>query len=509
MALPLLADLFNIPTQQQVIDGDMIPELQSQGVRVTDWVVGSVVRAASYAFSKAKVDVLTEIAAMAAAGFEDYVFGFSQAPGGIDVTGWAPLVAKQRYNVDQILATYTRRQILLTNTVASSYGPLNPGALMVQFPSGNRYVLDQIVTIPSSSSVTATFRSEFTYTTNASYNGDPDSAAIILVTATFPGVTATNPRPNFSPYTHVGVGTGTLSQSGTDGLAHSFRVRIDSNGQSGAASWSYSMDGAAFASAGTAASFGIGGGTTTTLVNGTVNPSFVAGDIYYFFSPGSSLLSAGRPDETPGQLGTRCRGLWPMLGWPKDVNGNTIAMSPAASAYIALAQSSSNQVTQVLVQTSTTVNDEVDIVVAGQGAILDAGTVAAIQAFFNSFSMLTDRPVVSSPTARPINLASGVITVKQAQLAQAQAQLQTQLQAYFTGNDSQGLAINGRIDHAYLVELVRALPGVTKFNDTAFQIGHNGGSFAVADLQLPVTALALELPTWGEQVASVFTWSAV
>jgi hypothetical protein len=192
---PQLADLLTVPSQDSVLDQEVIPELQKRSVRVTSWIVGGVYRAMAYVVALLRVNVRLAIATMVAAGFEDYAFGFSTPPPNpdgsiIDVTGWAPIIAQQRYGVVRIEASYTRRTITLTNTANVAYGPLQPGpTLMLQFPSGNRYLLDQVVTIPSSGSggtVQATFRSEFPSNTTAGlvYN-DPSDSVITLVTSNF------------------------------------------------------------------------------------------------------------------------------------------------------------------------------------------------------------------------------------------------------------------------------------------------------------------------------------
>ena len=153
MAMPALSDLLTIPSQDDVLAQEVLPELQRRGARVTDWFVGGVYRTMSYVVALMRMNARTALAALAAAGFEDYVFGFATPPAGpngpIDVTGWAGWVAKQRYGITQNPATNTQRNITLTNTTTTAYGPLQPGSMILLFPSGNRYVLNQVVTIPA------------------------------------------------------------------------------------------------------------------------------------------------------------------------------------------------------------------------------------------------------------------------------------------------------------------------------------------------------------------------
>jgi len=150
MATPQFSDLTTIPTQQQVWNQELLPALQNPpsgiAVRVTDWFIGGAYRAMGMAVALLRVNARIAIATLTYAGLEDFVFGRTQVPTPpsgvpIDVTGWAALIAKQRYGIIQSPATYTLRQFTLTNTGVTTYSNLSPGAIYVQLPSGNRYVL--------------------------------------------------------------------------------------------------------------------------------------------------------------------------------------------------------------------------------------------------------------------------------------------------------------------------------------------------------------------------------
>jgi hypothetical protein len=508
MSTPTLEEVLATPTQAEVLEQEVLTELRGRSVRVTDWLVGGVYRTLTYLVSKLRTESRRVVASLAAAHFEDYAFGFVAAPGDLDVTTWAPHIAKQRYGVDRIEATHTRRRFTLTNASTAEYGPLVAGDIMVSFPSGNRYVLDEDdVTIPASGSVGALFRSEFANDSAAglSYTDASDSS-IVMVTATFPGVTVTNPSTTFSDVSQVGSGVGTVTPSGTPNAPYSIAIRIDSGGQAGGATWSSKVGSGSWVSHGAVASDAIAGtGITATLDDNGGNPAFAAGAVYYFSAPGSDVVSAGRNVETPQELGARCRGLLPSLAFPQDGDGNWIPTSPTMSGYEALARSASDQVKVCFIATGT-VNNEVLIYVAGQGTLLGGATLALLQAFFNVFSMATDTPLVASPDAREINLTlagASTITVRSGARASAQTELQRRLGVYFGGVDPVlPLGINGEIDHAYLVHLIRTTPGVTRFDATTFEI--NG---VVGDLDLPVTPGAFEQASWTEQVATVFDWS--
>jgi hypothetical protein len=141
MTTPQFSDLTEVPTQQQVLDTEVLPQLASNGVNVTSWVLGDPYRTLAMAVAKCRQLARQALAAAVCAGFEDYVFGRATPPGGLDVTGWAPFVARNRYGILQKLATYTQRTITLTNTSPTPYSSLQPGSIIIAFPSGNRYFL--------------------------------------------------------------------------------------------------------------------------------------------------------------------------------------------------------------------------------------------------------------------------------------------------------------------------------------------------------------------------------
>jgi hypothetical protein len=511
MAAPSFDDLLTTPSQDDVFNQEVQPELVKRGVRVTDWVIGSAFRTISYVVAKMRANVRVAVATIMTAGFEDYVFGKATPPPDVngnvsDVTGWAPVISVQRYGTPRIEATYTRRTITLTNTSLSAYGPLQPGtSLMVQFPSGNRYQLDEVKTIAANGVTTAIFRSEFPTNSAAGqvYN-DPPGSTLYLVTSNYSGVTPSNPAPTFSPVTHAGTGLGTIAPSGTPtGGAHSVAVRIMSSGVAGGAGWQYSIDGAAWSATQTAASLLIGSGITLTLADNSGNPSFLLGEQYYFTTPGSDIVQVGADVESAPVLGARCRGLIPAIAFAQDSNGRWIPLSPTASGYETLVRNANANVRVVLIQPDGTINNKLNVIIAGNGgAPLSAADVANMQQFLNAFSMTTDFPAVQTSTARAITLAGLTISCKSAQLVAAQATLTQRLQTYLGGVDATvALNINGLVDYDYIIALVRTTPGVTHVSGTLTI------NAAAADLQLPVTPGAFESATWSQSAATAFTWA--
>jgi hypothetical protein len=448
-----------------------------------------------------------------AAGFEDYVFGKSTPPADVDgstvdVTGWAPVISVQRYGTPIIDATYTRRQFTLTNASLSIYGPLQPGAssLMVQFPSGNRYVLDQVLTIAASGVTLATFRSEFASDSQAGlvYNDAPGTSPLTMVTASYPGVTVSNPAPTFSPVARAGTGLGTITPSGTPvAPPHSVAVRIKTSGNAGVAGWQYAIDGGAWSATQTAAVVLIGSGITLTLADNGGNPAFLLDEVYYFTTPGSDIVQVGADVETPQGLGARCRGLIPAIAFQKDSNGRRFPIVTDGERLRDAGADANDNVRVVLVQPDTVINNKVNVVIAGNGgAPLAPVDVADMQQLLNAFSMETDLPSVSTSTGRAIVLAGLTVSVPSAQLLSAQTTMTQRLQKYFGGLDpATPISINPLIDYDYIIALVRTTPGVSKVSGT---LTINGGA---TDLQLPVTPGAFESAQWGQTSATAFSWS--
>lgn len=509
MALPTPSELFTIPAQQDVLDGEVLPILRGKELKVNDWTEHAVYRAFAFIVSFMRVDVRIAVATFVAAGFEDYVFGFAVTPFGITVPDeWATLVAKQRYGLDRIEATYTKRRFLLSNSVNTAYGPIAAGNLTALMSSGNRYILDEEITVPALGSVSAIFRSEFPNNSdeNLVYN-DPSDDLIILVTTDYSGLTATNPSATFSDVAKSGSGVGLVTPTGSPVDSFSFVVRIDTTGQAAAIAWSTSINGGPFVARSGASAVNVDGtGVTITLTNNSGDPAFAAGASYYFNTPGSDVTQPGRDRETAPELGTRCRSLIPNLALVKDDAGNYVPLSPTKSAYELLARQFSDQVKICYVGIGS-VNNEVIIGVAGQGALLAPSTLAALQTAFRYLNMITDYVVIVSPVLRQILLSNLVITVRSGMKATAQAAVQRALLRYFTGvDDREPLNPNGLIEHGYITSLIVSQPGVLRINDAAWLLATNISTPSTSDLQLPITAGTIEMARWEQLIATSATW---
>lgn len=501
MGLPVLT----LQQQQTIpsIRAKLLGYLTAKGTPVTSWADGDVERTLTEAEISALFDLVTSaIPSVVNGSFVDYA-----------TFDWLTLNAKQRYNKDRLLATFAQGTIRLTNSTGSPIA-VTTSQLWFKFPSGNLYqgpIGTGPFSIPAGGFLDITVQSQSVNHSVAtsptdtsplvSYN-DASSSAITMVTA-LAGVTATNPAPLYSGVALVGTSTGTLALSGTPAPSHSIILRVDTNGQAGACSYSYSLDGAAYVTGLTAAAqSNIGGfGIGWTLTNGSGTPSFVAGDTFTFSTPGNWITQQGTDQETDAALQSRCKGSWPSLATLTAIPG-----SPTLGFYDLLARqpiapATTSQVTQTLIQTDPVVNNQVNIIVAGTAGILPDAVITALRGQFNKLNMLTDRPVVQSPTPLTIVIGGLTITVTQNLMATAQAALQATLQTYFNSVGINGAMVGGKIKHGKLVQLVEDTVGVVDLSDTAMTI--NG---VIGSLTMPTVANAFQLAVWTQAVASAFTW---
>lgn len=486
------------------IRAKVLADLQAQGLPTTDWSATGIERAFVEMVSQALYDLVASgIPTAVGGGFVDYAAG-----------DWLTFLSAERYGNTRNPATYTQGNILLANSTGSPIA-LTQGQCWFQFPSLNRYngpigtgpwsipaggTLSILVQSESPNHSVATGPNDITPLVNYI---DSTGSAISVVTAPA-GVTATNPypSPNFSSVSQVGIGSGTVTPGGAPSGSHSVSVRVDVSGQvGGALVYSYSIDGGSWTTGQTAAFQAPGGffGINFTLSNGGGNPSFIAGTVYSFTTPGSWITQQGTDAEYDPALESRDKNRWPSLSTLAAIPG-----SPTLGFYDLLARLASSQVTQTLIQNDATVNNQVNIYVAGQGGVLPSATAAAVQSYLTSLNMLTDSPVVKSPTALSITLGGLTITVKQASLASAQSALQTALATYFAGLGINASATNGVIRHARIIQIIEDIFGVVDLTDTTMTI--NG---ATTSLTLPTSAGLVQLPQWSQAVSSAFTWVTV
>lgn len=500
--MSVLDDLLAKPDQQQILDSEVLPELVARGIRTTDWAPGDVTRADAYVAAKLRAMIREQLAVLAATRCGDYLFGFVPLPNATateqaDLLAWAPIIAKRTFGVDPIEATYTLRDILITNITATAYNK-PAGRITIVFPSGNRYVSAEAYVSAGDDDNTVSFRSEFPVDDDHAYADVADTAGITFLTSDLPGVTATNPAADYSEVTQVGPGLGTLGPTGTPSGSHSIAIRIETTGAKGVATYKYSLDGGAWTGPTTIDDQDDQFGLAVDLRPANNGGDFKAGTIYYFSWPGSDVTQVGRPAETPQELGLRVRAQYPLLAFTRDSAGNALPISPVATAYQALVLQAFPEVKTCTPVTSATVNNTLTLYIAAQGALLPSSTVAAVGAFLASLGMIGDRVLAASPATQAITLAAANITVRSAQAVAAKAEAQRRVALYLSGVDPvQPLAYGGLIDRSYVISLIRSTPGVTKMDDL---LTINGSA---ADYQLAAATMA----TYSGNVGTSLTWA--
>lgn len=498
-----------LPTQTlDSIRAKVLGKLQSQGLPTTDWSATGYERAIVEMVALALQDlVVNGLPQAVGGGFVDYATG-----------DWLTFNSAERFNNPRNVATYTQGTILLTNATGSPI-ILSQSQLGFLFPSENVYQgpvpnavtgLGPTWTVPANGTLSITVQSESPNHSVAT--GPNDTAPIvnyvdssnqtITLTTSVAGLSATNPAPLYSTVTQTGVGSGVVTTIGTPSGTHNLTIRIDTSGQvGGSLVYSYSLDGGAYATGLVASSqTNIGGfGIGFSLANGAGTPSFTAGTFYGFSCPGTWITQQGTDQETDPALASRDKARWPSLATLAAIPG-----SPTLAFYDLLARQASSQVTQTLIQTDTTINNKVNIYVAGQGGVLPGSVLATIQAYLNNFAMLTDSPVALSPTPLTITLGGLTITVKQASLASAQAALQSALQTYFASLGINASTTSGTIRHARIIQIIEDIFGVVDVSDTTMTI--NG---ATQSLLLPTVGGQAQLPQWSQAIATAATWVTV
>lgn len=430
-----LADLLTTQTVTQIFQ-TLLGVYQAAGFPVQSWQVGGVERTRLMAYATALADISGNyVPTISAGGLVDYASG-----------AWLTLLAAQVYNLDRILAGSTVGDITLTAATGVASATYQPGQLKATFGlSGKSYLSNEVITIPAGpGSVVGEFKAEFT---GASYN-DPSSSGNLVLSTPIPGVTLTNPAGTFGSVAHVGAGTGTLTLAGSPVGPHLVVVRIDTTGQSGVASWSYSLDGATYVSAGAVASIvNLGGvGINITLVN-VDSPSFIANDTYTFQTPGSWITAQGTDDETDLALQGRCRARW-----------TTLAAIGTQSLYELLVKAtpgSGSQVTFVIVQPDSNINNKLNIILSGPGGVLPAGVISDVQAFVNKRVPTTIRAFVSSPSTLAVTIV-GIVTCDASLLVAVQAAVATAMTNYINT-----VGVNGTIKISKIIDLIMSVAGVT------------------------------------------------
>jgi hypothetical protein len=479
-----LAELFTSTTKDQLFER-LLASFRSRGFPTTDWIEGAGYRS----LAEAQADALSDFAApeegnaarlqtIAASGFVGFAKGL-----------WLKVLAYQLYQLLFQEATRTTATVKLT--AAPGVGPVTIAnrALVFECASGNRYVGPTEagpLILPLAGTLSITVESEFPNASlgNPSRNYVDASGTLTRMITTVPGVTASNPAPDFSPVSQLGISTGSITPSrtvpGNPVVPTTIAILITASGQVAAASWSLALNGGAFVNQGTVpVTYDIPAtNIRLTFANGALVPSFVLASSFTLQAPGTWILTQGTDEETDEVLADRCRARWPALS---DV--------PNEDVYALWARSSTTQITQVLVTPNATIPGRVDIVIAGQAGALPQSVIDIAQAYIDARHAITDFPVVQSAVSLVIVLA-GTVTVRSEKtaIAQQEAQANVATAVAVTG-------IGGKLRLAELTEQIMAADGVIDLSGLTI----NG--FA-ANLQLG----ALQVGSFTQVLATGLTW---
>jgi hypothetical protein len=477
MADPTPTDLLE-PADADAIKQSLIDYQQAiPGNPIRDWNVGGVERTILELEAVHDADLIgAAVPAMIGSGFPEFA-----------VRNWLSLGASQLFGISRgapvvAVQTMTLRAGSIGYTVIA-------GQLWFQGLTGNRWVNTTGGTLASSGSLVIQISAEGP---GAAYN-DPAGTIKTMLTPLI-GVTAANEAPDFSVVTPGLVSTGTITPSRTSGgvtpTPTAFLVRIDSPGQVGAGAWSYSVDGGrSWRSPGVIATTalllgsGAGSGTTITFANGAVTPSFAAGDVFAFATPGTPFVTIGKDQEPDAELAARCLAQWPDISLP-----------PAQSRWLTWAKRASAEVTRVRAEEDPVYYGKLYLTLAGILGPVSGGAVTAVQAYVDPRAPLGRILVAQAASTLEIG-AGGTAVVAAARLGEVQSAAQVAWVAVLQGAD-----IGGVVKIADLVKVVMDAGAIDLLSPTL-----NSGSADIALASTQVAILKVSTPLLANQL----TWQAV
>lgn len=229
--------------------------------------------------------------------------------------GWLDLLGENFYLLTRGAPSRTTFQMTL---VATANAPANQflvtggvGDIWLVGPSGKRYNSTTAGNLEPGGEVQIGFQAE---DVGSAFNDDPSHVTLQLVTG-FAGVTLSPTAGDFSIVTTSGSSTGRLQPERTDPdvkpLPHRFAVQVLTDGEPGVATWALQVDGGPFVPQETLQPNNtLSDGTSFQAIAGQA-PSFVAGDVFLFSTPGTPNYVQGDDEETDDAYATRCSYRWP------------------------------------------------------------------------------------------------------------------------------------------------------------------------------------------------------
>ena len=306
--------LAQLLTTDQLADlrGQLLAFLQAQGFpAITEWAgeptglemtwVDMLCKSINdLAQSGAPVD--QQIASAAAARFLGYAAG-----------GWLDILAWEVYRLLRDKATKTSFTLTLVSLATSPPYTFEVGDVRVVGPTGNQYVSTTAGDLEPGGQVEISFQAQ---NFGSGYDDDPSLVTLQLATA-YAGVSISTAVGDFTVVANTGGSTGILTPvrtvSGVVPTPHKFALKIETAGDPGSATYSLSTDDGlpVFGGLLNAANL-LPDGTSVNAALG-VSPSYLAGDVFVFATPGSPDYVQGDDTETDAALAQRCRYRWPSL----------------------------------------------------------------------------------------------------------------------------------------------------------------------------------------------------
>lgn len=243
-----------------------------------------------------------QIAAIAAAR----VLRYARGP-------WLTILASDFYLLERNPATRTTFNMNLTSVPSAPTYTFQVGDVWLVGPSGKRYQSTTGGTVPPGGSLPMSFAAE---ADGSAYSDDPSVSTLVLATSPA-GLVALPGGGDFTPVAIQGDSSGRITPRRTSSsapLPHSFTIRIDTAGEPNGATYSLRTDAGAFVNMGVLFASGnaLPDGTTIDAVAG-ISPSFEAGEVYVFSTPGTPNYVQGDDEEDDEALRARCQGRWPSL----------------------------------------------------------------------------------------------------------------------------------------------------------------------------------------------------
>jgi hypothetical protein len=498
-----LASLIQTKTQQQLVD-EFLGALAAAQFPVTDWNVGAVGRCLVEMLSAGTLELSNLVGKIAAGGYAGLAEG-----------DWLDLLAEQTFATSRAQASACVQQVRIT--AGSSQCRIAVGTT-VRAPSGRLYrwtETDQAVIAPGNwvdyyfAAVEA----------GSAYNSDTVVVAtpVVIVSGitngtaqlypfTFAGDAAHGYRnPTNTSYTYIAPAV----YNGNPTKSWRYRVTIIATGKagvSGSCRVDFWDDNGVLSSLGCAPIPNLSTGTHGPFVGTTGTESnlkigfndytgsydFILGETFDFAVPGSSVVTPGTDSESDEALSARLLAKWPSL-----------AAVPTEDKYAAMVREVSTEewygISQIAVSPSGTIPGKVDIIVAGYGAVPDAGTIADVQAFVDQRLGVCERAEVIAATTKGIS-AMGTVQVRASDLVATKAAAEAAWDAYLLG-----LPIGGDVSTGY--------PGVVRLSELS-RVLMEAGARDVSGLLLELAAAnvsltASQVATKTSTLAATLYWVTV